>query len=313
MSPRIVTPDLLDKLERPFIVCLGGSTTDPFLPRTKKNMEGNWSVFANGTWSEELSRFMDNKEIRGTIFCGGTGAYNTSNDLQKLLRDVLEIKPDIVISYGGVNDLGMHRDHKMYNLFSYNYIKGTNIMLPKCFIFPNLIRYLAREKKQREQEGKFTLIDLYGGIKSELNEPQYMIRNWVIMNEICKLHNIKFYSVCQPCVGSSERTRSDEELLSKKWHKDYLHDDTLWRACYDVLVKNYDQARGEISNYDFMYDFSEIFDEEKDLSKIYPYEYDWNHVSQEGNRIVAEKMFKMLFNKSDDSEHAAVRSGTEIK
>jgi hypothetical protein len=139
--------------------------------------------------------------------------------------------------------------------------------------YPNLIRYIAREKKQREQAGKFTSMELYGGIKSELNESEYMIRNWKIMNEICKLHNIKFYSVCQPCVGSSERTKNDEELLSKTWHEDLWHDDTLWRSCFDVLVQNYDLTKTEISNYDFIHDFSGIFDD-KDLDAIYPYEFD---------------------------------------
>jgi hypothetical protein len=63
---------------------------------------------------------------------------------------------------------------------------------------------------------------------------------------------------------------------------------------------------------DFMYDFSEIFDD-KDLDTIYPYEFDCCHVSQEGNRIVAENMFKMLFGKSDDSEHVTKGKYSETK
>jgi hypothetical protein len=307
MSPRIVTPDLLDKLERPFIVCLGGSTTEPFLPTAKKNTEGNLSIVANGTWCEELTRLMDNKKIRGTIFCGGSAWYHTSQDLQKLLRDVLEIKPDIVISYGGYNDLVMRRDDKMYSVPLHGYIKGTHIKLFKCPLFPNLVRYFTREK-----EREFTFGDLYSGIKSELNEAEYMIRNWNIMNEICKLHNIKFYGVCQPCIGSTERTRNDEKLSDNWLREDYLHDDELWRSCFDVLVKNYDLVRSEIPNYDFMYDLSEIFDD-KDLDTIYPYKFDWCHVSQEGNRIVAEKMFKMLFGDSGNSEQVSESNDQELK
>jgi hypothetical protein len=155
-------------------------------------------------------------------------------------------------------------------------------------------------------------MDLYSGIKSELNEAEYMIRNWEIMDKICKLHNIEFYGVLQPCVGSTERTRNDGNLISTQWHEDYLHNDNVWRNCFDVLVKNYDLAISEVSKNDFLYDFSDIFDD-KDLSLIYPYDKDWCHVSQSGNRIVAKNMFKMLFGKSVDSEQVFDDSSLETK
>jgi hypothetical protein len=90
-----LTPELLDKLERPIIVCLGGSTTDPFLQINLPN--GNLLEIATGSWAEELARIMDHKKIQGTVFCGETSGFRTAQDLIKLLRDVLEIKPDIVI------------------------------------------------------------------------------------------------------------------------------------------------------------------------------------------------------------------------
>jgi hypothetical protein len=174
---------------------------------------------------------MENQRIRGTIFCGGTAAYTTSNDLLKLLRDVLEIKPDIVISYAGVNDLSLHKDFKMYNRRYYE--SYTKVQLPKYFIFPNLIKYIVSINKTKNEK-RIMPIELYGGVISELNDAEYMIRNWKIMNEICKLHEIKFYGVCQPCVGSTERTRNDENLISDKWKEDYLHNDELWCPCVVV-------------------------------------------------------------------------------
>jgi hypothetical protein len=242
---------------------------------------------------------MEKRKIKGTIFCGGTSGYTTSNDLLKLLRDVLEIDPDIVVSYGGVNDFQMRRDFKMHNFYSHRYAKSKySKPQPRYVIFPNLLRYLTRVK---EKEG-LTPMELYDGIKSKLNETEYMIRNWRIMNEICKLHNIKFYAVVQPCVGSTESTRNDEKLIETTWRKDYLHNDELWRACFDVVVNNYNLIKDEIPKYNFMYDFSDIFDEQ-DLSVIYPYDKDWHHVSQEGNRIVAENMFQMLFGESNGTQN----------
>jgi hypothetical protein len=302
MQPSITTPELLSKLERPFIICLGGSTTEPFLKTIKEESEGKYLAVANGTWSEELTRMMENQKICGTVFCGGTGGYTTSSDLLKLLRDVLEIKPNIIISYGGYNDLIRHRDFQIYTKWIFDHYKSNNNYrkspLPKYFVFPNLIRYLTSNRNQENMvDGEFTPLELYGGVKSELNEAEYMIRNWVIMNEICKLYDIKFYGVLQPCVGSTERTRNDKKLISDKWFENVLHNDELWRPCFDVLVKNYDLAISEISQYDFLYDFSDIFDGQ-DLSIIYPYVKDGCHVSQAGNCIVAENMFRILFDKS---------------
>jgi hypothetical protein len=302
MQPIIITPELLNKLERPFIVCLGGSTTEPFLPILKRDDEQNYSIVANGTWSEELSRMLEKREIRGTVFCGGTGWYIVFDDLLKLLRDVLEIKPDIVISYGGVNDLVMRRDFKTYNWISNKYHKEkyNDFYMIRCPLFPNLVRYTMNRKSLiRVQEREFTPMELYGGVKSNLNEAEYMVRNWKIMNEICKLHNIKFYGVLQPCVGSTEQTRNDEKLMSMRWNKNHLHDDTLWQRCFDVLVKNYDLAKPEVLKYDFLYDFSDIFDK-LDLNIIYQ---DWCHVNQEGNCIVAENMFQMLFGESNGTQN----------
>ncbi|MDR1483439.1 MAG: SGNH/GDSL hydrolase family protein [Planctomycetaceae bacterium] len=296
MKPTIITPELLSKLERPFIICLGGSTTDPFLPILKKDR----SIVANGTWSEELSRMMEKKKIKGTVFCGGMSGYTVSDDLLKLLRDVLEIAPDVVISYGGVNDLYVRKDFKIYNIASYKYHRrmyasSSGITSP---IFPNIVSYITKREREREREREFTPMELYAGVKSNLSESEYMIRNWRIMNDICKLHNIKFYGVLQPCVGSTERTINDENLISAKWHKENLHNDDLWRPCFDILVKNYNHAKTETQKHSFLHDFSGIFDE-KDLSVIYPFDKDWCHVSLAGNCIVAENMFRILFDKPD--------------
>jgi hypothetical protein len=307
MQPGIVTPELLAKLERPFIVTLGGSTTEPFLHCILQKDDGEFSFVAPGTWSEELTRQMENKKIRGTVFCGGTGSNMTSHDLLKLIRDVLEIKPDMVISYGGVNDLSynINNDQKMY----VPKWKKIDLQLPpSSSIFPNLIRYLTVSRQNRER--KFSQFELYGGIKTEMNAPEYMIRNWKIMNEICKLHNIKFYAVLQPTIGSTERTRNDKKVLSRafvRYFSDPLRKEKFLNELFYVICNFYDQAKIEVQNYDFMYDFTGIFDTQ-DMDMIYPHYDDWCHVSQEGNRIVAENMFKILFDeKVVDTKGASMK------
>jgi hypothetical protein len=301
-----ITSELLAKLEHPFIVCLGGSTTDHFLQIHQNEIA---LPDATGSWPEELSRIMENKKIKGTVFCGGTGGYRTSQDVTKLLRDVLEIEPDVVISYGGVNDLAYRpNNYPIYNRRHYQYLvkESKRKELPRSFLFPNLAIYIHTHTHTHiESLPK----GVYFGVKSDMNVAEYMIRNWKIMQAICDLHGIKFYGVLQPCVGSTEVTRGDSKFVSERW-RGRVFDEQKWDCSLEQLIGGYEYVKTKIPEYKFMQDFSAIFDKE-DLETIYPFKEDFCHVSQEGNRIVAENMFKMLFgdevNKVDDTKNDSAK------
>jgi lysophospholipase L1-like esterase len=287
-----MTPDIVAQLERPIIVCLGGSTTFAFLAGHLST--GDWE--AAGSWPEELSRIMENKKISGTVFCGGTPAYKTSQDLLKLVRDVLEIKPDIVISYGGANDLGLRTNG--YHLYhSPHFVKAVQRNISEAsFILPNLIYYTRKMLiSDQNKSDKSIMGDEYWGIKSEMSLYEYLIRNWKIMHEICKLHDIKFWGVLQPCVGSTEATRNNSDILTDKTRDSFLNN-KFWSL--EQSFDNYDRIRPELAQYSYMHDFSNIFDEQSPET-IYVYQYtdirDVSHVNQKGNRIIAENMFQMLF------------------
>jgi hypothetical protein len=285
-----LTPELIDKLERPIIVCLGGSTTEAFL--SVKTKVKDTEFVATGSWAEELSRTMETKGIRGTVICSGTSGYRTGQDFLKLIRDILEIKPDIVISYGGVNDLGYRPDgHPLYYRRFFEYLKRNELQrkLPTAFLFPNLVRLMYKKTMPISEKS----YDIYYGVKSTLTADEYMIRNWKMMNEICVIHDIDFYGILQPCVGSTEKTRGNDSFVTEKW-KGRVIDEKKWDYSLSQLISGYDSVQQNISKYKFMYDFSDIFDNEN-LEIIYPFEEDFAHVSNEGNRIVAKKIFEMLF------------------
>jgi lysophospholipase L1-like esterase len=295
-----MTPDLVDKLERPIIVCLGGSTTFAFL--TCRLPTGDFE--ATGSWAEELSRIMENKRISGTVFCGGSLGYKTSQDLLKLLRDVLEIKPDIVISYGGHNDCGsLTNGYHLYPSHFFWEARQKKIPSDKSFILPNLVRYvrkIAISNQKTDENRMYMGSDEYWGIKSKMSPHEYMIRNWKIMNEICKLHDIEFWGVLQPFLGSSDVTRNNG-VLTEKTLNYYSLDDVRCFASSEQLFDCYDRIRPELAQYGYMQDFSGIFDKQT-TETIYTYFRDKNkeyrdmcHVNQKGNRIIAENMFQMLF------------------
>ena len=122
-----------DSFERPIIVTLGGSTTDPVFP---------WGI----SWPEQLARYLAQNKLPGTVINGGVGGYSSSQELFKLIRDVIELKPDILITYNGANDVGnrwAELPHPMIHtyqrrIFDHVYVDQE----PVSQILPNTILYL---------------------------------------------------------------------------------------------------------------------------------------------------------------------------
>jgi hypothetical protein len=68
------------------------------------------TAFDGAIAAEELSKLLTADGYSGTIVNGGTGGYSSNQELIKLIRDGLEFKPDIVISYSGINDMGKYNE-----------------------------------------------------------------------------------------------------------------------------------------------------------------------------------------------------------
>lgn len=73
------------------IVTMGGSTTDPY-------------VYNFPCWSELLYEKFIERGMDVCVICGGCAAYKSAQELIKLIRDVIPLRPDIVLDYTGFND-----------------------------------------------------------------------------------------------------------------------------------------------------------------------------------------------------------------
>ena len=272
-----LTTEVLATLERPFIVALGGSTTDPF------------GSCAEGSWPEELARLFEQQDKPGTVFAGGVSGYTTAQEVLKLLRDVLEIEPDVVISYGGYNDFySFDPDFHWIREQQAAFYKSVSGMPDEPFgILPNLRYYGKRFLKLNKADPD---VPLYLGRKSTLTPEQRLVRNWDLMYAVCNINGIRFYGVLQPVFGLIKP--ADRNRTVERWN---LINNPVRKKVFDSLEPNYEKVRSAVETRKYLADFTMIFAEEEDET-IFTFERDPVHINLKGNRIVAENMYRLLTN-----------------
>ncbi len=250
---------------RPWIVALGGSTTDPLL--------------GNGSWPGALSRLMQKQNIAGTVINGGVGAYSTSQELLKLIRDVVELKPDLVISYSGINEQGKwgQMPHPMVHprqrdLFDQLLSPSRN---PPP-VFTNTVFLLTHLGKQNRR----TEIPLEFGIPTEKTPGEFWMRNVNLMHAVAVASEIRYLSIIQPVIGIAGT--EPEPRHAHKMTEKYLTD----------LQDSYAIARRSAETTPFLVDFSGILARRSDV-----FFDDARHINEQGNEIVANKLLATLLDK----------------
>ncbi len=238
------------------IVTLGGSTT-----------YAKWLVYAK-CWSELLyQKLYENGKKNVRILCGGAPAFDSTQELIKYLRDVVPMKPDMVLSYSGVNDVV--DSHGDINIYGSGY----------PFAFPRLTRKLEEFKRDTQEE-----TPLYLGRKSEQSTEDVWILNKKIMHYAAEEAGIIFYAFLQPMIfyGNYIVDKEVEVILNeyrKKEHYQYAFAH-MGEFCKNIIEKTND--------IDYIQDFTGIFD---GCSKIF---LDNCHVNQWGNQIIADKIYEFI-------------------
>ncbi len=168
-------------LARPVILTLGGSTTD--------------GVQYGHSWPEHLARLMKVRNIPGTVVNGGTGGYSTNQELLKLVRDGLEFKPDLVISYSGINDRGAYSSlpHPMVHSYQISFLQnligeGLSPLLPSTV---KLIKTIAPANSNKGMD--YTL-----GIPTSNSLGEQYKKNIRLMNAISVACGSEFMAFIQP-------------------------------------------------------------------------------------------------------------------
>ena len=259
------------------IVALGGSTTE------------STYLFIKG-WAQYLAEMLMHDHVPAKIYCGGVAGYSSSQELLKLLRDVLPLKPDVVLSYSGLNDL-------------YGYPKPTEIIRNgRPFITHFQVEFIEKiiEKLQPSKEKLPVMHDLlwqengnttvYYGLKNQKSASELWLDNTRIMHAIAKEFGFIFVSFFQPFAfnGFYEITEVQKIMYGRK-APTCIHDGyKKWGAPYANDVKKIISA---IKNYDYIYDFSRIFENHEGVY------FDASHVYERGNVIIANKIYEKILPK----------------
>ncbi len=241
------------------IITLGGSTTDP-------------TLCGLTSWSENLYYDLCARRKDVVILCGGFNSYTSSEELMKLLRDVLVINPDVVISYSGWNDFcGKAPTERFSNRYK-------RPMLSEAI--EKIFRFIGDTYDHNEP--------IYG-IRNNQDISHVFVENERKMHMLCEMYGIKHIALLQACVFSTDK--EVPRSIDAEAQRMYMSGLNEW---YYMIINGiagyYANVKKEIQGLDYFYDLSNIF-ENIDSTEVF---YDQIHVNEWGNTIIATQIYQLL-------------------
>ena len=152
------------------IVILGGSTSDHSFGGFK-------------SWPEALHGALIQKGESAVIYNGAIAGYTSGQNLLKLVRDVMPLCPDIVISFEGINDAVQGR------------VSGHPLVHPyAASTFEVMFQATSKNSISINQELK----GITFGVPDPIGKVQAWMRNLRAMNAVCREFGIRFFPFLQP-------------------------------------------------------------------------------------------------------------------
>lgn len=186
------------------IVVLGGSTSDAALYPFK-------------SWSEILYKKLMDAGIKVKILCAACTGYKTSQELIKLVRDIIPMHPDMVISLSGDNDAALNRNYdgnEKYP-FVHHYQMELFDKISRSIASKSKYMYLALDN------------DVIYGVENCLSRSEQFINNVTCMYNVCKGFGIKYHCFLQPMIlTKNKHSLKERELIANtnqsKEYMDYI-------------------------------------------------------------------------------------------
>ena len=213
-------------------------------------------------WSQILYDKLRETNKNIILYSAGTAGYYSAHELIKLERDLLTLEPDIVISFSGVNDIFENPYPFVHFYAATIFDKFTNASLSDLFGGKVIQKYTR-------------------GVKRRTSSAYNWIKHQRMMKAICEEFGVEFYSFLQPMLGGKN------ENLSTKEKEIMIHD--LGNVS-ELSQKFLSEAKNiiKVEKLDYISDISNLFD---GIGNVY---IDDCHVTEEGNYIIANKIYEIL-------------------
>ncbi len=195
------------------------------------------------------------KDKKVTIYNCGCNGYTSSQELIKLIRDVLPLKPELIIVYDGFIDICENDE--------------------KPFAFSYLTKLLEMAKGDRE-------VQIYKGVDRRGSIFQDWLSNIEMMKTIAQIRECDFLAFLQPSRFYVEKEDIDEYFLTSTlfWNDEAKNQHIAFRQELRRVL-----AQGK---YDYIYDLTEIFNHSPEIY------IDACHVYEAGNRVIAENILNKM-------------------
>ncbi|MDA9652556.1 SGNH/GDSL hydrolase family protein [bacterium] len=242
---------------------------------------GGSTVWGTGTNDKNtIPSLIEKLTNISTLNLGETG-YNTTQDLNLLLKELVKHKPKKIIFYAGVNDVGKCKKNLNYfstiqeTIIQNDLQSKSNASYSKKLIIAP-VKILEKLKKffPKNQNTK-SAYDCDINVSKAEKIAKTFVNNWINVELIAKKNNIKFIPILQPTIFTSTS------------NKDYLSTNYELKKQYEIL---YELIKIELSKEDFKY-----LNFESSLNKAENYFIDFCHLSPNGNMKIAREIITSDF------------------
>ena len=223
------------------ILVLGGSTTDGYFQHVSDGY----------TWPYFLQKLINEKKINYNVINGGTGGYNSDQELLKLIIDAKNInsKIDYVISLNGINDIEnyKHLNKKLTNKIHYFDKKLIDMFNEKIYIdqklskfrfLPNIIHTISYYKNKRIDLNSDFLISSFDEEYISTPASESWLFNVNAMNLVTKVIDANYKVFLQPTMGINGQIPTNEKTLDYKIYNEQMTDEY-----YKEINDHYDKLK----------------------------------------------------------------------